>query len=213
MRLVDVFAPKYHSLVPSIENNAENLVLAAEQLEILIQTDDRQKQSEIILRLNELQTLSDSLTGDTYSLLRSLIIVPFDKEDINELVNQINDLLESINNIGRMLYSSRIEVKYLIFNELAGIITQASKELTVCCRYFRNTGSNKREITSCCDNLSNYEKKANEIFYSGILDLIVNNEEMASLTKVKKIMEMFMNCIHQTSLVTKVIKAIIVKFM
>jgi len=197
-RLLDVFAPKYHSLFPSIENNAENLVLAAEQLEILLQTADLKKQSEVVLRLNELQTISDSLTTDTYFLLRSLIVVPFDKEDINELVNQINDLMESVNNIGRMLYSCRIEVKNPIYNEQAGIITQTSKELSVCCRYFRNAGSNKR---------------ANEIFYSGLLNLLVNNEEPVLLTKMKKILEVFMNCIHQTSMVTKVIKAIIIKVM
>lgn len=171
-RLLDVFAPRYHSLFPSIEKSAEYLVLSAEGLEILLQTSDFEKQSGIVSRLNELQTISDSLTNDTYSLLRSLIIIPFDKNDINQLVNQINYLLESVNNIARMLHSGRIGVKLPIYNELAGILTRSSKELSVSCSYFRNTASNKREIIACCDNISNYEKRANEIFYSGLLYLI-----------------------------------------
>ena len=212
-RLLDVFAPKYHSLFSALEKNAENLVLAAEQLEVLLLTDDMQKPPDIILRLNELQTISDSLTNDTYSILRSLFIVPFDKEDINELVNQINDLMESINNIGKMLYSGKVVEQYPIYNELAGIISQASKELYVCCKYFRNTANNKREIIACCDNLSNYEKRANEILYSGILNHLVNNENTGLLTKKKKILELFMTCIHQAGMVTKVIKGIIIKVM
>jgi|GEM_PF-1099085 len=212
-RLLDVFAPKYHSLFPAIEKNAENLVLAAEQLELLIHTDDPQKKTEIILRLNELQTTSDYLTGDTYSLLRSLLIVPFDKEDINEFVNQINDLMESINKIGRMLFSGKVVEQYPIYNELAGIITRSSKELYVCCRFLRNTTNNKREIIACCDNLSNYEKRANEILYSGIMDHLVNDEDTGLLTKEKKILELFMTCIHQAGMVTKVIKGIIIKAM
>ena len=212
-RLLDVFAPKYHSLFPSIEKNAEYLVLAAEGLEILLQTTDFEKQSGIVSRLNELQTISDSLTNDTYSLLKSLIIIPFDKEDLYQLVNQINGLLESVNNIARIFHSCRIEIKHPIYSELAGIIIQASKELSVCCSYFRNAGSNKKEIIACCDNLSNYEKRANEIFYSGLLNLIVNSDENVLLIKMKKILEMFMNCIHQTNKVTKVIKEIIIKVM
>lgn len=212
-RLIDVFAPKYHSLFPSIEKNAEKLVLAAEQLEVLLKTADLQKQSVILLRLNELQKISDSLTNDTHSILRYLIIVPFDKEGLKEIVNQINYLLESINKIGRILYSNRIEVKYPIYNELARIITQASNELSVCCRYFHNAGSNKKEIITCCDNLINYEKMANEAFYSGLLNLIANNEDMVLFTEMKKFLEMLINCIHQTSLVSKVIKAIIIKVM
>lgn len=209
-RLLDVFAPRYHSLFPSIEKSAEYLVLSAEGLEILLQTSDFEKQSGIVSRLNELQTISDSLTNDTYSLLRSLIIIPFDKNDINQLVNQINYLLESVNNIARMLHSGRIGVKLPIYNELAGIVTSTSKELSVCCSYFRNAAGNKSEISACCDNISNYEKSANEIFYSVLFYLIENGEQKDLLIK-KKILEMFMNCIHQSNMVTKVIKEVVIK--
>jgi uncharacterized protein Yka (UPF0111/DUF47 family) len=212
-RLLDVFAPKYNSLFPAIEKNAENLVLAAEQLEILLRTDDLQKPEDIIVKLNELQNISDSLTNDTYSILRSLFIIPFDKEDINELVNQINDFMESINKIGRMLYSGKVLEQYPIYKDLAGIITQASNELYVCCRYFRNTANNKREINACCENLSNYEKRANEILYSGILDHLVDNENSCLLTRKKKTLELFMTCIHQAVTITKVIKRVIIKVM
>src|SRR5665647_1389106 len=101
--LRSVFTPKYYSLFPFFDRNGKNLVEAAGQLKILMKTNDPAKQEEIARQISGLEKNSDIILKDTCARLNRLFILPVDREDISKLVNKIDDILEHINSMARMV--------------------------------------------------------------------------------------------------------------
>ena len=87
--ILKVFTPKYHALYPVFEKSADNLIMASGRLKILLNTTDISEQEAIILEISELEKKGNTISGEMYSIVNSLIINPFDREDINRLVNRV----------------------------------------------------------------------------------------------------------------------------
>jgi len=206
-----VFAPKYYLLFPFFEKNAGNLVAVAGRLTILMQTSDSEKQAEITNHISELEENGEKITSDTIAFLNTLFIIPFDREDISELFNKINDVREYVNNIGRMVSLYKLDEIYPVYCEMAGIVSLVSEEISNCIKYLKDITSHKSRIIKACDNIRNLEKRADEIFYSGILNLFIDKEDVIRMTKKKDILDTFVKCIHQTDAVAEVIRTIQIK--
>jgi uncharacterized protein len=209
--LLKVFTPKYYSMFPFFEKNAGNLVAAAEQLKLLMQTSDPEKQAEITKHISELEKNGEKITNDTCAFLSTLFIVPFDREDISELANKINDVLDYISSTGRMVKLYKLNEKYSVYIEMAEIIYLASKKISNCFEHLKDINSYKGLIIKGCENIRNLEKRADEIFYTGILNLFIEKENVIRLTKKKDILDRLMKCIHKTNAVVEVLRNIQLK--
>lgn len=209
--MLNVFAPKYYSLFPYFDNSAGNLILAAEQLKLLMQTGDPEEQIDIFKRINELEKTGDNIMYDIYSLLNRLFIIPFDREDINELVNKIDNVLDSIVEISRMIHFYKLSELFPLYSEMAEVIYLASNEIGTCCKHLRDVTGNKSHIMKACENLNQLEKKADDIFYCGVLSLYTASGNMAHLTKTKEILETLKRCVGETNSVSKSIRTILIK--
>ncbi len=209
--LRNVFAPKYYLLFPFFEKNAENLVAVAGQLTILLQTSDSEKQAEISNHISELEKNGEKITYDTVAFLNKLFIIPFDREDISELFSKINDFREYVNNIGKMVSLYKLDEIYPIYSEMTEIVNLVSEEISNCIKYLKDITNHKSQIIKACDNIRNLEKRADEIIYSGILNLFIDKEDVIRMTKKKDILDTFVKCIHQTDAVAEVIRTIQIK--
>ena len=209
--LLNIFAPKYSLLFPYFENYTGNLTSAAEYFKLIMQTVDPEQQNVITRQINELQNKSNSLTYDIYSLLKRLFIVPFDREDIIELIIRIGEVLESINIISRMIRFYRPVEICPAYMEMAEIIYLASIETGYIVNNLNDIGRNRSFIILGCENLGTLEKRANEVFYSEILKLVVTSENAAQLTEKKNILETLMKCIHQTEAASETTRTILRK--
>ena len=209
--MLNVFAPKYSLLFPFLENYTGNLTLATEQLKLLMQSVDPGHQNASILQINELRNKSNNLTYDIYSLLKRLFIVPFDREDMNELVTRIGEVLESIYSISRIIQISEPVETLPAYIEMAEITYLASIEIGSIVSHLSDISKNRSYIILGCETLGILEKRANEIYYSEILKMVVSRETADQLTKEKNSLELFMKCIRQTDMVTEIIRIILRK--
>lgn len=209
--LRSVFTPKYYSLFPFFEKNGENLIEAAEQLKILMKTNDPEIQKKITRRISELEINGGKITNDTCARLKTLFIIPFDREDISELVNKIDDVLELINSMARMVEQYKLTEIYPVYNEMAEIVYLASKEISSCLKHLKDISTYKNLIVKNCGNIRELGKRADEIFYSGILNLFIKQENAVSMTKKKNLMDNYMKCIQGTNAVAEVMRTIQIK--
>jgi len=205
------FTPKYFSLFPVFEKNAGNLIMAAGALKLLMQTTDTEKQDEIIRKINEFEKKGDDITQETYALLNGMLIIPFDREDINDLVNRIDDLLDSINKISRMVLINKLMEPVPVYIEMAEIVHLASKEIGTCFRHFKDIGKSKKKIIEGCSTLNHLEKKSDEIFYDGVFSLFAGKGGMTQISIKKNILDNFMKCQEEIKLVAEAIRTIVIK--
>lgn len=209
--LRSVFTPKYYSLFPLFDSNGKNLVEAAEQLVLLMKTNDPVKQEEIARQISGLEKNSDIILKDTNARLNRLFILPFDREDISKLVNKIDDVLENMNNISRMVKLYKISEVYAVYNEMAEIVYLSSKEISSCLDHLRDINNNKNLIMINCGNIRDYVKRADEVFYTGILNLFIRKEDAVSMTKKKDILDTCMKCIQEVNSVAEIMRTIQIK--
>lgn len=209
--LLNVFTPKYYSLFPYFDNSAENLILAAEQLKLLMQTNDSIKQISISKQLIELEKIGNNVMYDIYTLLNRLLIVPFDREDIIKLINKVDKILHTITKISRMMHFYKLSELFPVYSELAEIIYLTSHEIGICFKHLRDVSDSKRQIIKACENLNQLAKKADEIFYFGVLSLFTPNGNMTHLMKKKEILETLKSCVGETNSVAESFRKILIK--
>jgi uncharacterized protein Yka (UPF0111/DUF47 family) len=209
--LLNVFAPKYSFLFPYFENYTGNLIMAAEQLRLLTQTVDSGQQNVINRKISELQNKGFDLACDIYSLIDRLFIIPFDREDLNELVTRVGEVLESVTNTGRMIHFSELSEICPVYIEMADINYLASVETGDIIKHLSDINKNRSYIILKCETLNTLRKRANEVFYTELLKLVIDSDNVVQLTKIKNILESFMKCIRYSNATVEIISKILRK--
>jgi len=209
--LLNVFVPKYHSLFPFFDRYAENLASGGNNLKLLMQTKDREKQSQIISRISESEMTGEGLSQEIYSLLRSLMIVPFDREDINDLINKSGHFLSMMNQIARTMQFNEHDQIFVSFVGMSDMIAQAADEAGHSIKYLRDAAGNRHKITASCRKLNKLTKNAEEVYYEGLTDVFSGEIGAKELTMRKNIFEAFRKCISEIKDLNEALRAIIIK--
>lgn len=210
--ILKVFTPKYHALFPGFERSADNLLTASSKLKVLINTTNLTEQKAIIAEIRELEEEGDRIAGEMYLILNKLIIIPFDREDINKLVNRINDLLHYITQCGKMIGMMKSSEILTVYQELAEIISLSSDEVASILLSLKDINNTKKKITESCRSIGRLEKKAEDKFYAGVTSLFAAAKgDMMHLSSRKKIINTFLKCIEQIKEITESVRTIVIK--
>src|SRR4030042_4040625 len=102
-KILKFFVPKDHSFYPLFEEDAKNLVKAAELLRQLLTSSEMEDREKIYKEIRDVEHIGDQITDKTYEQLYKSFITPFDREDIHELTAHIDDVVDSINGIARRI--------------------------------------------------------------------------------------------------------------
>ncbi len=210
-KILKIFVPKDHSFFPLFESDAQNLIRAAEQLKLLMETEEPESREPIIKKIKEFESIGDDITDNTYEQLNKSFITPFDREDIHELAANIDDVLDSINGISRRINLYKPKKLLPIYKDMADVILTATREVETCVKYLKDAGNNKEIIMKACTNLYNLEHKADELYYLGISELFDREKNVTELIKAKELLEILERCVDETEDVSETIKAIMVK--
>jgi uncharacterized protein len=210
-KILKFFVPKDHSFYPLFEEDAKNLVKAAELLKQLMSSTEIEEHERINKEIKDVEHIGDVITDKTYHQLNKSFITPFDREDIHELIAHIDDVVDSINGISRRICLYKPKNLMPVYNEMAEMIVEAAKEIEVCIHCLNDAAANKDEITKACDKVKEIEHKADEYYYVAIAELFDKEKDPAELLKNNKIMEILERCVDEEEDVTDTIKSILIK--
>ena len=210
--ILKAFTPKYHALFPVFEKSADNLKSAGVKLKVLMNTTDQTEKEAIITEIAKIEAKGEKVAGELYSILDKLLIIPFDREDVNRLANRINGLLHHMTEIGkmtRMLKNSRI---IPVYQELAGIVSLSSNEVASVLISLKDINNTKSQITETCRYIGQLEKQAEDVFYDGVNGMFaVCKDDMIQLSLRKQIIETFLKCIDQIQEISESVRTIVIK--
>jgi len=205
------FVPKDHSFFPLFESDAKNLLKASELLKELMSSTDFVEHERIHKEIRDIEHIGDEITIKTYEQLNKSFITPFDREDIHELTANIDDVVDTINGIGRRVCLYKPKKLIPIYKEMADLIYEAAKELEIAIHSLKDPVSNKKKISKACDKVREIEHKADELYFVGIAELFEKEEDPKELLKNNKILEMLERCVDEEEDVTDTLKAILIK--
>ncbi len=123
----------------------------------------------------------------------------------------MDDVLDSINSIGRSILLYKPKKIISVYSDLAGLIHKASIEIDKAVHWLSNAGANRENIMRCCNRIKDIEHAADELFFDGALKLFEKEEDPKELLKNSKILEMLERCVDEEEDVTDTLKAILIK--
>ncbi len=210
-KLLKFFVPKDHSFYPLFEDDARNLVKASELLRELLSTEDAQEHEKIYQEIKTVEHIGDQITDNAYKQLNKSFITPFDREDIHELTANIDNVVDSINGIGRRICLYKPKKLMPVYAQMADMIVDAAKQIQICIHCLNDAAANKNEITAACDRVKDIEHKADDYYFVAVSELFEKEKDSAELLKNNKILEILERCVDEEEDVTDTIKAILIK--
>jgi uncharacterized protein len=210
-RFLKFFVPKDHSFFPLFENDAHNLVKAAELLKELLSKTEIEDHERLYKDIRDVEHIGDDITNKTYEQLNKSFITPFDREDIHELTANIDDVVDTINGIARRICLYKPKKMMPIYKEMAELVYEGAKEVETAIHCLKDPVANKEKITRACDIVTAIEHKADELYFTGISELFEKEEDPKELIKNNKILEMLERCIDEEEDVTDTLKSILIK--
>jgi len=205
------FVPKDHSFHPLFEEDAKNMVKAADLLKQLVSSSEYEEFERINKEIKDVEHIGDEITDKTYEALNKSFITPFDREDIHELASNIDDVVDSINGVSRRICLYKPKKLMPVYKEMAEMIYLATKEIELCVHWLVDAAANKNEITKACAKVTEIEHKADEFYFTAISELFEKEKDPAELMKNNKIVEILERCVDETEDVTDTIKTILIK--
>lgn len=205
------FVPKDHSFFPLFDSDARNLVMATELLKKMVATNDPTEHESIYKDIKDVEHIGDGITNKTYIQLNKSFITPFDREDIHELTAHIDDVVDTINGIGRRICLYKPKKILPIYGEMAEVINKAAIELETAIMSLKDPNNNRNKIFTACDNVTVLEHEADELYFKGVSDLFENEEDPKLILITNKLLELFERCVDEEEDVTDSIRSILIK--
>jgi len=205
------FTPKEPKFFPILKEMSDVILVASDLLIEFIQKYDHATAQDYYNKIKEQEKKCDVLSTSVFDKLDSTFITPFDREDINQLANRIDDVTDCINSSAKkiLLYNpiklpaSALEMAKLI-REDAIYIGKAIDELDV-------LKKDAKQIKKYCSDLHDIENKADDVYEHFIIELFQKETNGIEVIKLKEIMGGLEKTTDVAEYVGKIIKTIVVK--
>ncbi len=209
--ILKFFVPKDHSFYPLFEKDAQNLIKTAEVLKLLMETEDLEQQEAYVTKIKELEKIGDDITHTIFDQLNKSFITPFDREDIQQLASNIDDVVDTINGAGQRIRLYKPKTYISVYREFAEVIYRSAKEIEYSVDLMKDPASNKDRIIESCITINTLENKADDLYHQGISSLFENEKDPFELIKKKEILETLEKAVDKAEDVSDAIKTIMVK--
>jgi predicted phosphate transport protein (TIGR00153 family) len=210
-KILKFFVPKDHSFYPLFEDDAKNMVRAAELLQQQLSNSEIEAHERIYREIKEVEHIGDEITDKTYQQLNKSFITPFDREDIHELTAHIDDVVDSINGVSRRICLYKPKHLMPVYEKMAEMIYAAAKEIEKAIHCLNDAAANKHEITISCEKVTEIEHKVDEYYFEAVSELFEKETDAAELLKNNKILEILERIVDEEEDVTDTIKSILIK--
>ena len=144
--------------------------------------------------------------------LNSTFITPFDREDIHNLANVLDDVMDHINSCAKkiMLYRPKEIPESAV--KLAQLVDKASDVVLNAVTELSNIKKNAKSIKNFCNELHDIENSADEVYENFLSKLFAEEQDCVEVIKLKEIMQELEKATDAAEDVGKIIKTIIVKY-
>lgn len=212
--LFSFLVPKESKFFPMIEQEGEYCLEAAKLLpEFFSVATDHEKAKEMYARIKEFEMKGDHLVEEIYSELNDTFITPFDREDIHDLCENLDDVLDFITSSAkRVMMFQPHHIPKRMFG-LAENIMQGCEAISIVLKQLNGVSKHSDVALEQCNRLHELEHAADDIYEQFITDVFVEYaDDSVELIKLKEIMYELEKATDKAKNVGKAVKTIIVKY-
>ncbi len=198
--------PRNESFFPLFIQTAENIEQGAVRLKKLVdgRLDDSEKISK---QIKEIELSGDLFTHSIVNKVYKSFVTPFDREDIHELAEGLDDILDEILNVADLLVLHNVqeESEYLI--DLSKILVKCCEQITKLMYKLEKLD----KIDETLEIIADYRRKARKVYRNGVSYLFSGELKSFEVLKLKDITEALYAAVHLTDHAGDIVEAITLK--
>ncbi|HBS85541.1 MAG: hypothetical protein A2W91_17170 [Bacteroidetes bacterium GWF2_38_335] len=202
--------PKDSKFFPMFIKVAENLLEGTRAFKALTSEKDMSKMPDLVKRVKEIEQIGDNYTHDIFKELNSTFITPFDRQDIQSLTTEMDNVLDFINGTCQRIRAYKPKYLPLELDKNADILIEAAELILYSIKELRSS-KNFDKIKLACIKINTIENMGDELYHTGLSHLFENEKDPIELIKVKEILQTIEKATDSAEDVSDVLKTIIIK--
>ncbi|MCL1942883.1 MAG: DUF47 family protein [Candidatus Azobacteroides sp.] len=210
--LLSIFTPKDVKFFPLLRETASILVQSSDLLYELFSCTDVSRRDELCKLIKAEELKGDKVTGYILKAMNETFVTPFDREDINALADEMDDVIDGINRAAQkvLLYSPENMPECTL--HLSEIIRKGASEIQSAVIELPNIKKNDKHFRQHYREIKHLEEEADVLYEVGIMNLFKEEKNTIELIKLKEIIQELEKAANKINNTGKVFKTIFVKY-
>jgi predicted phosphate transport protein (TIGR00153 family) len=209
-RIFGFMVPKDHKFFPLFNDAADNLVLASELLIKLVRESDLSQRHNYFLQIKEVENIGDDITRKLLGELNGTFITPFDREDIHQLICNMDDVVDYIHSSSKRINLYKLPSIPEEFVWIADRIHSANKEIQNVLRSV-STVNDFKNHTGSLEKIREFESEVDDIYQEFLSKLFDQEANAIDLIKKRDILTSLEKAIDKCDDVGNIFSTLIIK--
>ena len=185
---------------------AQNLIDAVDRLGELLA--DTQNAASRYAAIKGIERRGDDLTEQILQRLHSSFVTPFDREDIHNLAETIDDVVDKIHHVSQMIaLTGIVEVIPELHEQIAVLALMVGEVKELFSRL-----ENMRGLREIVERLGQLEREGDDIYRRTLARLFSGELEVLEVLKWKDIIESMEDALDRTEDVARIVGSLVVKY-
>jgi predicted phosphate transport protein (TIGR00153 family) len=164
--------PREDRFFDLFERHAETLVSGAEALQRLLAGDDIEARCQEIMAL---EASADAITGEVMLAVRRSFITPFDRGDIKDLIQSMDDAIDMMRKTVKTVRLFEQTSFDPLMLEMGAVIVEAAKLTAQAVPLLQRASANARRLNELTEEVTRAEERSDELYDRGLKALFLKH--------------------------------------
>ena len=205
------FVPKETKFYPLYIQQAEYIEKAAKLLWQMMSETDLQQLDNQRKEIKACETGGDQVLRDFYSQLFNTVLTPFEREDVHELAEMMDNFLDRIDDTANIILTRRFTDVDGALTTMTANVMFAAENLTTIIRDLPMMDKKKKEIARLCHEIKSLENDNDQLYGNYISKLFKQNYSLYDIIKRKDLVQVIENTTNSVKYISDKIRSIISK--
>ena len=205
------FVPKEKKFYPLYEKQAEYINKGAQLLRQMLLETDLERLESLKKDIKTCENGGDDVLDEFHSTLFSTVMTPFQREDVHELAELMDDFMDRIDDCGNIIFTRRFLAVDEDLTTMAENIMFAAESLgNIISRlpYLSNSGKRK-EVNRLCQEIKTIEHDNDERYGNYIHKLFNQGYSLNEIIKRKDLVQVLENTTNSVKYISDKVRSII----
>jgi predicted phosphate transport protein (TIGR00153 family) len=209
--LLKYFIPKEKKFYALFNQAAICCIEASVELNNLFNSTTPEELKATRLKIKAIEKKGDEIATRVFNDLNVSFITPFDREDIHQLANTLDDVVDLMYSVSGKVEFYRLMVFSSYMKDMVAEIQKGCVQIQTAVNGLENFKSTDKTLRACKD-LNKLESRVDEFFHLGLSSLFDNEKDAIELIKQKDILINIEKIANKIEDVSDVVKTILVKY-
>ena len=203
------FVPKEKKFYPLYIQQTENIEKAAKLLRNMLVETDLNRLDALKKEVKTYETAGDEVLQTFYTQLNSTVLTPFEREDVHELAEMMDNFLDRIDDCANIVLTRRfvdIDNDLTTMADNIMFAAESLKNITINLEFM--TCGKGKDIARLCNEIKVIEHDSDEIYGKFINKLFTQNYSLVEIIKRKDLVQVLENTTNSAKYISDKIRSI-----